>query len=266
MIDPTLQTQVDAARAYEALFVPAVFGQWAQVVVDAVPIVANQRVLDVACGTGALTRVVRSRVGPNGAVAGLDPSAGMLSVAKELVPDADLREGSAGSMPFAEASFDSVVSQFGLMFFPDRDLAVREMLRVLRPGGRLAVLVWNDLRSMPAYAAEVDLLERVVGTAAADALRAPFVLGDRDQLAELFTAAGASAVAVATHRGRARFPSIRVMVEAELRGWLPVMGVTLDEDQIARILGAAEDALSAYSSDHGVSFDLQAHLVTATRP
>ncbi|MEO5698834.1 MAG: hypothetical protein ABIQ60_17060 [Burkholderiaceae bacterium] len=119
---------------------------------------------------------------------------------------------------------------------------------------------------MPAYAAEVDLLERVAGTAAADALRAPFVLGDRDQLAELFTAAGASAVAVATHRGRARFPSIRVMVEAELRGWLPVMGVTLNEDEIARILGAAEDALSAYSSDAGVSFDLQAHLVTATRP
>jgi SAM-dependent methyltransferase len=262
-----LQTQVDAANAYEALFVPALFGPWAAKVADAAQIQPGQRVLDVACGTGILARYIASRVGPTGWVAGLDPNPGMLVVAKQLAPAIDWRQGLAESLPFPQYSFNTVVSQFGLMFFTDQSQSIREMLRVLTPGGRLAVAVWNALDHLPAYAAEVELLERTAGQEAAAALRAPFVLGNRQQLAALLVDAGVASVEITTHPGTAHFPSVRVMVEADLRGWLPVMGVFLTEEQITYILQEAEHVLKQYVNPDGtVVFDTSAHIVTGTKP
>ena len=263
MADGKLQRQIEAARAYEALFVPALVEQFAPKVADAARVGKGERVLDIACGTGVLAREALKRVGPGGRVVGIDVVPGMLAVAQQIAPDVEWREGKAESLPFSDGSFDAVVSQFGLMFFMDRAQAIREMLRVLTSGGRLAVAVWNSLQSIPAYAVEVELLERIGGKQAADALRAPFVLGDRDELRDLFREAGAYSIEVATHSGRALFPSIRVMVEADLRGWLPVMGVNLSEKQISQILDEADDALAAYTTSDGqVRFDLSAHVLT----
>ena len=264
MSEPTLQAQIEAANAYEALFVPALFGQWAPKVADAAQVQPGQRVLDVACGTGVLAREIALRTGSAARVAGIDPSAGMVAVAKQLAPAIEWREGVAESLPFPDQSFDAVVSQFGLMFFTDRRQALREMLRVLAPGGRLAVAVWDSLDNMPAYASEVALLERTAGREASEALRAPFALGDRKDLATLFSDAGMASCEITTHRGTAQFPSIRTMVEADLRGWLPVMGVTLGEEQMGRILQGAEQALGSYATADGqATFDLSAHIVTA---
>lgn len=266
MSEATLQVQIDAANAYEALMVPALFGEWVSKVADAAQIRPAQRVLDVACGTGVLGREVAARTGPAGVVVGLDPAPGMLEVAKRLAPTLAWRQGVAESLPFPDRSFDAVVSQFGLMFFADRRQALREALRVLVPQGRLAVAVWNSLDNIPAYAAEVALLERVAGEQAADALRAPFVLGDRDDLAALFADAGIASVEVATRHATAQFPSVRVMVEADLRGWLPAMGVVLPEERIARILDEAEEVLRPYITPGGaVVFDTSAHIVTGAK-
>ena len=266
MSEPTLQAQIEAANAYETLFVPALFGQWAPKVADAAQIQPGQRVLDVACGTGILAREVASRTGPTGYVAGLDPNPGMLAVAKQFAPAVEWRQGAAESLPFPDRSFDVVVSQFGLMFFTDRRQALCEMLRVLTPEGRMVVAVWDSLDNIPAYATEVALVERITGRRAADALRAPFVLGDRQHLATLFADAGAASVEVTTRHGTAQFPSIRVMVEADLRGWLPVMGVILSEDQIGRILQEAEPVFGSYVTAEGrVAFDSPAHIVRAVK-
>lgn len=267
MSEPGLEAQIDAANAYEALMVPALFGQWAARIADAARIRPGQRVLDVACGTGILAREIASRAGPSGVVVGLDPSPGMLEMAKRLAPAVEWRQGVAESLPFAKQSFDAVVSQFGLMFFTDRRESLREAMRVLVPYGRLAVVVWDSLDNNPAYAAEVALLERTAGRRAADALRAPFALGNRHDLTALFEDAGVASVEITTEGGTGRFPSVRVMVEADLRGWLPMMDVLLPEEQIARILEEAEDVLRAYVSAHGtVSFDTSAHIITGTKP
>lgn len=258
------QPEIAAARAYEALFVPALFDQFAPKVADAVGVRKGERVLDVACGTGILAREILRRVGPGGRVAGVDIVPGMIEVAKQNAPDIEWHVGKAESLPFPNESFDVVVSQFGLMFFTDRIRAIREMLRVLTSGGRLAVAVWDSLENITAYASLVELLQRTAGQQAADALRAPFVLGDRGELSKIFSEAGVNSLEVTTHRGTALFPSVRTMVEAELRGWLPVMGVTLSEEQISQILNEAETALSAHAAMDGqVRFAVSAHIVTA---
>src|SRR5688572_11518476 len=134
--EPALQAEIDAASAYEQPFVPALFQQWAPRIAVAARLQPGQRVLDVACGTGVLAREATSRVGPAGFVAGVDSNRGMVTVASRLEPRVQWRLGTAETLPFPDASFDAVLSQFGLMFFSDRARALREMLRVLVPGGQ----------------------------------------------------------------------------------------------------------------------------------
>jgi SAM-dependent methyltransferase len=262
---PGLKEQIAAAEVYEALFVPAEFQEWAPRVVTAARVQPGQKVLDVACGTGVLAREAARRVGPSGFVAGVDTNAGMLAVAARTAPDIEWRQAGAEALPYDDSFFDTVVCQFGLMFF-NQQVALREMMRVLRPGGHLTAAVWDTLDRTPAYAALVALLDRRAGARAADALRAPFVLGDRNELAALFARADMPDVEILTHRGLARFPNIRSMVEADVRGWLPAAGVTLSESLIAEILDEAEHVLGAYVvADGTVTFDSPAHIVTARK-
>ena len=263
MIDTVSQEQIAAATAYEELFVKGLFQEWTSRVLDAVNIQKGHRVLDVACGTGVLAREAVKRLGPDGSIAGIDPNPGMLAVAEQLTPAIEWRQGAAESLPFEDQSFDAVISQFGLMFFKNHRQAIKEMLRVLKTQGQLAVAVWDSLENIPAYEREVSLLNRVAGKRAADALRAPFVLGNRDELEALFEEGGTHSIKISTQYGKARFPSIRAMVEADLRGWLPVLDVVLSEELIQQILKEAEEDLSSYISDAGnVVFATSAHIVT----
>jgi hypothetical protein len=109
-------------------------------------------------------------------------------------------------------------------------------------------------------------VERLAGKAAADALRAPFALGDSRELAQLVSDASGMTATITTERGTARFPSIRAMVEAEVRGWLPLMDIVLPEDLIERILAEAELALRSYVTDAGtVAFPLSAHIASGSK-
>lgn len=267
MTHPAVRRDLDAADGYQDLLVPALMQEWAPRVADAAGIHPGDRVLDVACGTGVLTREAARRAEPTGTVTGLDLSPEMLAVAARLNPTLRWQQGSANALPFPDQSFDAVVSQFGLMFFPDQVGSLREMRRVLVPGGRLAVAVWGSLADTPAYAAETELVERLAGKEAGDALRAPFVLGDPSRLAELCAAAGFVDTLVTLQPGRGRFPSIRTMVEVDVRDWLRIVGITLDDQLIERILREAETELLPLLTmeSGGVGFDSPAVIASGRR-
>lgn len=266
MDDLSFQAKVEAAAVYEDLFVPALFQEWANRVADAARLKPGDRVLDVACGTGVLARAAAARVSPGGSVVGLDVNPGMLSVAARVAPGIEWRQGAAESIPYEDSSFNAVVSQFGLMFFSDRQAALREMVRVLAPGGHLAVAVLDSLDKNPGYATFATILERVVGAHAADALRFPFALGDRRELSSLFTGAQAPPPEVSTHEGTARFPSTRAMVTADVKGWFPLARIVVDDDQFERLVAETERALGSFVGPNGaVEFPISAHIVTGTK-
>jgi len=256
------QVSTEAAEVYEQFFVPALFGQFAPLVAEAVRASPGQRSLDVACGTGALAREMHRRTG--GRAAGIDCNVGMLAVARRSEPAIEWLEGRAEALPFPAAQFDAVVSQFGLMYFEDRIAALREMWRVLRPDGRMVVAVWDALENLPGFAALEALFDRHLGEEAAASLRAPFVLGDRARLAAMLAAAGIPDAKVETRHGTARFPSIDAWVRTEVKGW--TLADQVDEDSYGRLQGAARDELRHFAGPDGaVAFAVTANLVVAEK-
>jgi SAM-dependent methyltransferase len=253
------------AEVYDELFVPALFGQWGPRMAEAAAIEPGQRVLDVGCGTGALACAAAERVGPKGRVVGLDPNEQMLAVARRKPIGVTWQLGRAESLPFEDASFDAVVSQFALMFFESKPTAIAEMLRVLRLRGRLAIAVWDALARVPGYLALTELLRELFGSDVADAMHAPFALGDRQELLHLLVGAGAAGVEVKTQPGTVSFVSADAMISTE-RACVWTLGGLLDEQQFAQLRQRAPSVLQPFiRSDGSVQFDCPAHIVTAIK-
>jgi SAM-dependent methyltransferase len=253
------------ADVYDAHFVPALFAQWGPVVAAEAEVREGDRVLDVACGTGALTLAAADLVGPTGAVVGLDANPEMLAVARRKSAQIEWLEATAEALPLPDNSFDAVVSQFGLMFLQDRPRAVREMMRVLRPRGRLAVAVCDRVENSPGYDAFARLLDRLFGRPVGDAFRAPFILGDTGLLQDICRAAGIEDARVVQRNGKVRFKSIDALVSTE-RACVWTLGGVLTDEQFARLLEASEPALRPFVIDGGtIEFDMPALIISAQK-
>jgi ubiquinone/menaquinone biosynthesis C-methylase UbiE len=180
-----------AAENYERYFVPAIGAPLAEDLVELAALRPGERVLDVACGTGVVARHALERVGDGGRVVGADINAGMLTVARAATPGVgapDWYEASADNLPLPDGTFDVALCQLGLQFFADKAAAVRELLRVLVPGGRLFV---NVPGPTPTLFAELEAaLARHVGPDGAGFVRAVFSLHDSVELRELLSGAG----------------------------------------------------------------------------
>ena len=265
------QVTGSAAEVYEKELVPAIFRPWAELVIDLADPQKGDRVLDVACGTGIIARMVADRVGPTGAVVGVDLNPGMLKVARTVWSSGsrsgaqvEWQEASADKLPFPNASFDVAYCQLGLQFFADRPAALREMRRVLGSAGRLAVMVWGDLDESPGFAVLADALERHVGEAAAAIMRAPFGLSNADQLEALVRNAGFQDVAIQQRVGTVRFPSPEKLVLSYVAG-SPLAGPVSQANDAAReaLITDAINALGEYTSSTELAFPIAAHLLSA---
>lgn len=260
----TFHVPIEVAEVYEERFVPALFADWAPAVADLADLGPGQRVLDVACGTGILARTAADRVGETGEVTGLDLNQAMLTVAARLRPDLEWRQGDAQQLPFPDASFDRVVSQMALMFFPDRALAVREMARVVRPGGIVVLMAPADLAVQPAWGPFVQVAARYAGPDAVDLLSTYWAAGDSDYLARLLSNAGLDVTATVTRKGTATFASIDQMVTTEVESTPLVERLTPQAYQ--RIRSDTREALGHFAnSGDRVALPLIGHIVAARR-
>ena len=258
------QLTESAAEVYENFFVPALFLEWAGRVADAAAVETGLKVLDVACGTGVLAREISNRVRPEGMVIGLDRNDGMLDVAKQKSPEIQWTLGQAESIPYPDDSFDAVVSQFGLMFFEDRVGSLQEIWRVLKPGGNLAVAVWDKVETTPGYAEMSSLIQGMFGDRVKGALEAPFALGEIKGLLNLFEEAGIPGAQVLTQSGEVRFPSIESWVFTDVKGW--TLADMIDDEQYELLLAKALIEMRQFvQSDGTVAFPSSTHIVIAEK-
>ncbi|MBA2577660.1 MAG: methyltransferase domain-containing protein [Euzebyaceae bacterium] len=208
-----------SAAAYERYLVPVFMDPWAADLIDGVEVAPGQRVLDIACGTGVVTRHAAARVGSGGEVTAVDVNPGMLAVARAAAAGmpAPIRwhEAGAEQLPLADASIDVVLCQQGLQFFYDPAAALAEMRRIARPGGRLGVSTCRSIAHQPGYAALIDALTRHLGADAGTALRSPYALGDADELRALVRQAGFTAIDVRIAVWSARFSSAGALLRGD---------------------------------------------------
>lgn len=165
-----------------------------QAAVEAAAAAPGLRILDLACGSGAPSIPLAKLVAPAGFVVGLDLSRAPLKVARSRAAERHLSnilyvQGNAQVLPFPDASFDRVTCRFGAMFFPDTAAALQEASRVLRRGGRIALVVWGDFEQ-PYFLATAQIVMGHTGADLPASARLMFRFADPQALAAALSAAG----------------------------------------------------------------------------
>ena len=247
--------------AYERFLVPAFFAPCAELLLDAAGAAAGERVLDVACGTGV---VARTALGRGCVVTGTDVNQAMIETARSLGDGIEWRLADAAALPFADAAYDLVCCQQGLQFIADPAGGMRELHRVLRPGGRVAVAVWRSIEHNPAFPGIVAALDRGLGTAGGDVLRSPFAGPDQAGLRRLAEDAGFGGVRMEIGTFATRFPSAEEFLRREAVS-SPLAGLVgaLEPAALRELVEDVSRSLEAYADDDGVLLPMQTWLLTA---
>ena len=188
------------ADAYDDLLVPLMFEPWAQSLLDGHPTWQGKRVLDLAAGTGVVTRLLADRVGNHGTIVALDVNPQMLAVARRRLGDnpgnVAFVESPAHPMGLPPESVDVVVCQQGFQFFPDRAAAAAEIHRVLAPHGKAIVSTWLPVSRCHVFGVICDVLDELGQPETAQAMRVPFDFIDAAELRSNFRNAGFASATV----------------------------------------------------------------------
>jgi ubiquinone/menaquinone biosynthesis C-methylase UbiE len=252
--------------AYERYMVPIHCEHRAMDLLDRVHLEPREHVLDVACGSGIVARHAARWVGDLGKVVGIELNPAMLDVARQVsayTESVEYLQGDAAALPVSDASFDVVLCQHAIMFFPDREASVREMHRVLKPRGRVAVSVFRSADFNPAFKHLVTALERHGGPEAAEFMRSPFIMESVPQMRTLFEQAGFDDICVTNRIETLRYPSVAHLVRYET---LNIADAALHTTETQEALIEEMSALVAdYVDDHGVVFPAQDYVVVARR-
>jgi SAM-dependent methyltransferase len=206
---------------YDRHLGPAQFEPFAAFLAERLPRRPAGDVLEVACGTGLLTRRLRERLDPSVRLVATDLSAGMLEFARQAVgADGGLhwREADAMRLPFADGEFGAVVCGFGLMFVPDKLAALREARRTLKPGGLLLLSVWDRIEEIPHALAGAEVIEGLFPGDPEMRFRVPYELHDQDALLGLLADAGFREARSERRLHRITGIAVRDLATGQIRG------------------------------------------------
>jgi len=231
-------------------------------------------VLDIATGPGEPALSVAGRVGPNGKVFGIDPIPEMVAAARRAADRLELRNvqfdvAFADKMPFPADTFDAVISRFGVMFFPSPVDGVREMLRALKPGRKLALAVWHFAENNPFHYSLSRVIDRYVESPplAPDALDA-FRFATPGKLRAILSEAGASSVSerllqftIQAAISLEDFWTLRIEMSEKLREKI----AWLSNDQVNEVKRQTLASLREYSTDSGMSFPAEVLIVSGAK-
>jgi ubiquinone/menaquinone biosynthesis C-methylase UbiE len=266
MANTRFQLEGNAAELFEQYAVPMLARPIAELTFEHVSLRESEQILDVACGTGIVTRVAVERFTNIGGIVGVDLNPSMLEVARANTPETDIpitwREGDVCALPFPDDSFDVALCQQGLQFVPDKLAALREVRRVLVSGGRLAFTVFSTVS--PLVDVMADALRRHVSAEAATSCLSPFVFRDVATIRKLVSDADFHAIDMQELEFLTRRPSsVASIVEGMAR--MPFARDVAAVSEGARLAMGQEvvDALQAYRDGTELIIPYTFHLLTA---
>jgi ubiquinone/menaquinone biosynthesis C-methylase UbiE len=253
---------------YDSYLVPLIFESYAQDIAQRVAALSPGAVLETAAGSGVVTRALTPRLSPRASYVVTDLNQPMLDyAATRQVADSRIRwhKADAQALPFDDAAFDIVCCQFGVMFFPDRQLGYREAKRVLKPGGCFVFNVWDRIEEN-VFADDVTnaLAEMFPSDPPRFLARTPHGYHDTALIRHELEKAGFFSVAIETRAEQSRAPSPRLPAVAYCQG-TPLRS-EIEARGADRLEAATDHAASVIANRHGsgaVAAKIQAHVVTA---
>ena len=233
----------------------------------------GQTVLDIATGPGEPALTVAYLVGSAGKVAGIDPALEMIEAAQREArrlgsTNLTFDVASADQIPFADNTFDAVVSRFGVMFCPSPVDAVREILRVLKPGGRMALAAWHFAAQNPFFYTLSQVIDRFLDSSPLEPDADPFRFAPPGLLRDVLAQAGAMDPSERVLQFKIEAPlspqdflALRFEMSDSLRKKLAL----LSPEQLTEVNRQSLEALQDYSTDRRVSFPAEVRIVSGTR-
>jgi ubiquinone/menaquinone biosynthesis C-methylase UbiE len=252
MSEPLARFDGSVPAFYDRFLGPFYFDPFARATARRVASLGCGRVLEIACGTGIVTRRLRQALSPDAQIVATDLAQPMIDYARARLRGADVhwRAADAQALPFKDGAFDAVVCQFGLMFVPDKPAAMREARRVLAPGGTFLAATWCAIDDNPTARIARETLERLFPDDPPRFYHIPHGLGDPEELHGMAREAGFASVTVERVELEGRAPSARHVATGLARG-TPLAGLLAERgadhelviDAFARAMRDGEGAV-----------------------
>jgi len=254
---------------YDRFLGPFIFEPYAKNLVDRLELKADANVLEIACGTGIVTRRLAQRLPRGARLTATDLNEPMLAYARGRNPGlagVDWRTADAAALPFPDGTFDAVVCQFGLMFVPDKAAAAREVRRVLHPGGTFLFNVWGRIEENPWAAMAHETVAQFFPENPPDYYAVPFGYHDTGEIRLLLESAGFGEARLEWVELEAESPSARDLATGIIQG-NPILHAIRERGrlEVIRVQAAVEEGLRARFGSGPVRMRSRALAVHAIR-
>ena len=254
---------------YDRYLGPMFFQPYAEDLAQRLQVRPDGSVLEVACGTGILTRVLRSRLAPTVKLMATDLNEPMLqnAIGKFHAGESvQWHEVDATNLPFADATYDAVVCQFGLMFVPDKRAAVRETYRILKPGGSFLFNVWDAMEHNELAKIAHQIIESFFDRDPPNFYEVPFGYHDRGEIEKLMTQEGFRAIQISVVAKESKASQAENAAKGLVEGNPVVVAITeRDPSLVPKITDAVAAAIKSRFGDVSVRAPMRAIIVQAHR-